>query len=61
MAGKEKDYYVLCRRLENEKTFFQKRFFNFHAAPKSVSETGTRGGQGPHTPVRGRFSFDPPC
>jgi hypothetical protein len=29
IAGKEKDYYVLCRRLENEKTFFQKTFLIF--------------------------------
>jgi hypothetical protein len=29
IAEKEKDNYVLCRRLENEKTFFQKTFLIF--------------------------------
>lgn len=43
------------------KSLFSKTFFNFRTAQKSVSKTGTRGGPGPHGPIRGRFSFDPPC
>ena len=40
IAGKEEDYFVLCRRIENEKSFFQKHFFDdIQAGPIVVDTT----------------------
>lgn len=61
IAGKEEDYFVLCRRIENEKSFFQKHFLIFVRLkiPSLARERGVD--PDPHAPVRVRFSLDPPC
>ena len=43
IAEKEKDFFVLCRRLENEKPFFQKRF-KFSRSLKICPRNGNEGG-----------------
>lgn len=51
IAEKEKDYYDLCRRIENEKSFFQKRFLIF-VRLKNPSPERERGGR-PGSPRAG--------